>query len=48
MTDFLVDQAPASEHVTALIVLLVKMGLVSGPEYEAATGDGGGAAPRSG
>ena len=36
LTDFLVDQARVSEHVTALILLLVKKGLIAGPEYEAA------------
>ena len=35
VTDFLVDQALVSEHVTALIVVLVKKGLLTGPEYEA-------------
>jgi hypothetical protein len=34
LTDFLVDQARISEHVTALVLLLVKKGLITGPEYE--------------
>jgi hypothetical protein len=32
LTDFLVDHARVSEHVTALILLLVKKGLITGPE----------------
>lgn len=36
LTDFLVDQARVNEHVTALILLLVKKGIMTGPEYEAA------------
>jgi hypothetical protein len=33
VTDFLVDQARTSEHVTALVLLLVKKGVITGPEY---------------
>jgi hypothetical protein len=36
VTDFLVDQARASEHVTTLVLLLIKKGLITGPEYETA------------
>ena len=36
LTDLLVDQACASEPVTALILLLVKKGPHHRPEYEAA------------
>jgi hypothetical protein len=36
VTDFLVDQARGSEHVTTLVLLLIKKGLITGPEYEAA------------
>ena len=33
VTDFVVDRASVTEHVTALIVLLVKKGVITGPEY---------------
>ena len=35
LTDLLVDQARVSEHVTALILLLIQIGIITGPEYEA-------------
>ena len=33
LTDFVVDQARATEHLTALVLLLVKKGIITGPEY---------------
>jgi hypothetical protein len=36
VTDFLVDQARASEHVTALVRLLLQKGVITGPEYTSA------------
>jgi hypothetical protein len=39
VTDFLVDQARVSEHETALVLLLVKKGIITGPESEAALQD---------
>jgi hypothetical protein len=39
VTDFLVDQARVSEHVTALILLLVQKGVITAPEYASALQD---------
>lgn len=36
VTDFLVDHARVSEHVTALIVLLVRKGIITGAECASA------------
>jgi hypothetical protein len=33
LTDFVVDHARATEHLTALVMLLVKKGIITGPEY---------------